>query len=233
MTATDASLPASGFTASVTIDPAVKAACPAVVVGCVEAAVVNGTDDPLLWAEIDACVANLQQTMAIEDIAKIPAVQALRRAYRALGKDPTRYRGSQEALLRRILRGLGLYRINTVVDINNLVSIECRRSLGVFDRDRIGDALVLRAAAPGETYRGIGKDELNLEGLPVYADADGGFGSTTSDSERVRVTVETKRIFLVVTAFDGPDGLPAVLDRIVALLRAHAGADSVATAIVA
>ena len=218
----------------ITIDPAVRAACPTLALGVVEATVANGTDDPDLGGALDACAATVTAGMKVEDIAKLPAVQALRRAYRALGKDPTRYRGSQEALMRRVLRGLGLYRINTVVDINNLVSIESRQSLGVYDRDRIaGDAVVLRVAAAGETYKGIGKEVLNLEGLPVYVDAAGPFGSPTSDSERAMVTVATRRILLVVTAFDGADGLEAVLQRTVDLLREHAGAGEITTAVVA
>lgn len=217
----------------VSIDPAVGAACPGLALGLVEATVTNGSDNPGLWAEIDACADAVGRTMAIEDIAKLPAVQALRRAYRALGKDPTRYRGSQEALLRRILRGLGLYRINTVVDINNLVSIESRQSLGVFDREKIDGDVMLRVARPGETYKGIGKELLNLEGLPVYADAAGPFGSPTSDSERAMVTVATRRIFLVVTAFGGAEALPVTLERTADLLRRHAGAEEITTAIAA
>ncbi|MFL9823503.1 B3/4 domain-containing protein [Rhodoplanes sp. SY1] len=218
---------------TIVIDPAVKAACPSLVLGLVEARVVNGTDDPALGAALDACAAAVTRDMAIEHIAKLEAVQALRRGYRALGKDPTRYRGSQEALMRRVLRGLGLYRINTVVDLMNLVSIESRQSLGVYDRDKIvGDAIVMRVATAGEAYKGIGKDVLNLEGLPVYVDAQGPFGSPTSDSQRAMVTVETTRILLVVTAFGGGDGLPAVLDRTTELLRVHAQADEIATAVV-
>lgn len=218
---------------TIVIDPAVKAACPSLVLGLVEARVVNGSDDPALGAALDACAAAVTRDMVIEDIAKLPAVQALRRGYRALGKDPTRYRGSQEALMRRVLRGLGLYRINTVVDLMNLVSIESRQSLGVYDRDKIvGDAIVMRVATTGEAYKGIGKDVLNLEGLPVYVDAQGPFGSPTSDSQRAMVTVETTRILLVVTAFGGGDGLPAVLDRTTELLRVHAQADEIASAVV-
>ncbi|WP_170149505.1 hypothetical protein [Rhodoplanes roseus] len=103
----------------ITIDPAVKAACPILVLGILEADVVNSVDAVALGAELDACAEAVKRDMAIEDIARLPAVQALRRAYRALGKDPTRYRGSQEALIRRILRGLGLYHINSVVDLMN------------------------------------------------------------------------------------------------------------------
>jgi DNA/RNA-binding domain of Phe-tRNA-synthetase-like protein len=119
-----------------------------------------------------------------------------------------------------------------VVDINNLVSIESRQSLGVFDRDKIDGDVVLRVAGPGETYRGIGKELLNLEGLPVYADAAGPFGSPTSDSERAMVTPATRRIFLVVTAFGGAAALQDTLDRTAALLGRYARADGIETAIV-
>jgi DNA/RNA-binding domain of Phe-tRNA-synthetase-like protein len=80
-------------------------------------------------------------------------------------------------------------------------------------------------------HKGIGKDLLNLENLPVYADAAGPFGSPSSDSERAMVSPATRRILLVVTAFSGGEGLPATIDRAVALLRRHADADAIETAV--
>ncbi|WP_170149506.1 phenylalanine--tRNA ligase beta subunit-related protein [Rhodoplanes roseus] len=113
------------------------------------------------------------------------------------------------------------------------MSIESRQSLGVYDRDRIeGDDVTMRVAAAGETYKGIGKELLNLEGLPVYVDGTGPFGSPTSDSERAMVTVATRRILLVVTAFSGAQGLQTTLDRTADLLRCHAAAESITTTIV-
>ena len=217
---------------SVSIDPALKSACPQLALGLVRAHAQIAADDAELWAEIAARTDEARRTLAIDDISALPQVKALRQAYRAAGKDPARYRGSQEALLRRILKGTPLYRVNTIVDINNLVSIESRHSLGTYDLERIEGAVELRIGRPGETYKGIGKDELNLECLPVYADAIGPFGSPTSDSQRAMITAQTRRILMVVTAFSGADRLPTTIDRAVALLRRYAGADEVGTDIV-
>ncbi|EJW10037.1 hypothetical protein A33M_0656 [Rhodovulum sp. PH10] len=219
---------------TITIDPALKAACPDLAVGVVEANARVMADDSALWAEVEETLAEMRRTLTLADLPALPPIKALRRAYRAVGKDPTRYRGSQEALLRRVLKGSGLYRVNTIVDINNLVSIESRHSLGTFDLDRVVPPVVFRIGQPGEAYKGIGKDVLNLEGMPLYADAEGAFGSTTSDSERAMIRPETTRVLMVINAFSGTAGLEQTIARAAALLCTYAAADpaSVKTAIV-
>ena len=83
-----------------------------------------------------------------------------------LGKDLSRYRGSAEALLRRVLSGKGMYKINTVVDINNLVSLKTFHPIGSYDLEKIKAPLTFRAGRPGESYKGIGKEVINVEQLP-------------------------------------------------------------------
>ncbi len=124
-----------------------------------------------------------------------------------LGNDPTRYRGSNEALVRRISQGKDLYRVNTVVDINNLLSLETLHSAGTFDLDRVQPPIIFRVGQPGEIYAGIGRGEIKIEGLPVFADQSGPFGSTTSDSERTMVRLDTTRILMVVISFLGAEGM--------------------------
>ncbi len=137
----------------------------------------------------------------MEQARKFPPIKALRDAYRALGNDPTRYRGSNEALVRRITQGKELYRVNTVVDINNLVTLETLYSAGTFDFDHLQPPITFRIGQPGESYSGIGRGEIRLEGLPVFADSIGPVGSTTSDSERAMVRLETTRILMVFISF--------------------------------
>jgi DNA/RNA-binding domain of Phe-tRNA-synthetase-like protein len=216
----------------IAIAPDIKAACPTLALGLIDAQARVCADDSELWAEIAARTDEVRQSLALDDVSGLPEIKALRAAYRAAGKDPARYRGSQEALLRRILKGAGLYRVNTIVDINNLVSIESRHSLGTYDADRLAGAVTFRIGRPGETYKGIGKDVLNLECLPVYADTEGPFGSPSSDSQRAMITAETRHILMVVTAFSGREGLAEVIERAVGLLRRYAEADAVNTAIV-
>ena len=96
----------------------------------------------------------------MEQARKFPPIKALRDAYRALGNDPTRYRGSNEALVRRITQGKDLYRVNTVVDINNLVTLETLYSAGTFDFGHLQPPITFRIGQPGESYSGIGRGEI-------------------------------------------------------------------------
>jgi DNA/RNA-binding domain of Phe-tRNA-synthetase-like protein len=215
-----------------TIDDRIQAACPKLALGVLSAAVQVREHDPELQAELERTVERLQQDLAGADLAGLPQLQALRRLYRGLGKDPTRYRGSSEALLRRIVQGKGLYHINTVVDITNLTSIETRHSLGMFDLDRVEGDITFRPGAPGEVYRGIGRGDINLDGLPLFSDALGPFGSLTSDSERTKITLQTRRIWMVIIACSGRDRLDQELERAASLLRRHACAENVEIAFV-
>jgi DNA/RNA-binding domain of Phe-tRNA-synthetase-like protein len=136
-------------------------------------------------------------------VSEIPAVKAVRTIFHTTGVDPTRYRPSSEALLRRVLKGKGLYFINSVVDVVNYFSLKTLLPMGVFDADRLKPPLEFRAGREGETYQGVGRDVLNLSGFPLLADADGPFGSAVSDSVRTRVTDSTTRLLWVTFVAPG------------------------------
>ncbi len=214
-----------------TIAPDFKAKIPGVAVGWLTAVVCNSQHDETLWREIDATAARFQG-LAMDDARKLPPLKALRDTYRALGNDPTRYRGSNEALVRRISQGKELYRVNTVVDINNPISLNTLNSAGTFDLDRVQPPIVFRIGQPGEIYSGIGRGEIKIEGLPVFADQLGPFGSTTSDSERSMVRLETTRILRVVISFMGGSGLDAALNRAAGSLERYASAKEIESGLV-
>jgi DNA/RNA-binding domain of Phe-tRNA-synthetase-like protein len=218
---------------AITISEGLKSRVPGLALGCVTAEVRSvAKHDEGLWHEIDTHLARLAATHKADDIAALPQVAAMRAAYKALGKEPSRYRGSAEALLRRVLSGKALYRINSVVDINNLVSLESFQPLGSYDLTLLGPAIELRIGAPGETYKGIGKEMINIESLPVFADATGAFGSPTSDSERAMIRPESRRILMAIFSFIGPDGMERWMGRAVDLLRNHCNADGIQTKVV-
>jgi DNA/RNA-binding domain of Phe-tRNA-synthetase-like protein len=136
-------------------------------------------------------------------ISEIPTVKAVRTIFHRTGVDPTRYRPSSEALLRRVLKGKGLYFINSVVDVVNYFSLKTLLPMGVFDADCLKPPLEFRAGRDGETYQGVGRDVLNLSGFPLLADSDGPFGSAVSDSVRTRVTASTTRLLWVTFVAPG------------------------------
>jgi DNA/RNA-binding domain of Phe-tRNA-synthetase-like protein len=125
-------------------------------------------------------------------------------------------------LLRRVVGGKGLPQINAVVDAINLVSVESRLSIGLYDLMHVEGDIVFRAGRGGETYKGIGKYDLNLEGLPVFADARGPHGSPTSDSERTMVTGETQRVIAIIISFSGTEILERWTERLVNLFQLYA-----------
>ena len=191
------------------IDGTLKAKCPRITLGCMTALLEAPTSPQVLIAELNNCEQSVLRLPEPRAVLESPQILATRAAYKALGKDPARYRGSAEALLRRVIAGKGLPRINSVVDIINLVSVESRLSIGLYDLAHVSGDILFRVGRAGETYKGIGKYDLNLEGLPVFCDALGPHGSPTSDSERTMVTSETRNVLAVIISFGGNE----VLDR--------------------
>jgi DNA/RNA-binding domain of Phe-tRNA-synthetase-like protein len=216
----------------VAIDPALKAKCPRTALGCVSAAVDAGTTPSALDAELVAFAERILQLPDPRAVLESPAILATRLGYKALGKDPARYRGSAEALLRRIIAGKGLPRISAVVDVINLVSVESRLPIGLYDSAHLRGGIVFRGGRAGETYKGIGKYDLNLEDLPIFADALGPHGSPTSDSERTMVTPATRKILAVIVSFGGEAPLPPAMNRLTELLNGHAAAVNLESKIV-
>jgi len=210
---------------NLTIDEALKAKCPKTALGCVSAQVEAPVSPPALIAELNNCEQAILRLMEPRTVLESGQIVATRAAYKALGKDPARYRGSAEALLRRIIAGKGLPRINAVVDIINLVSVESRLPIGLYDLAHVQGDIVFRAGRAGGTYKGIGKYDLNLEGLPVFCDALGPHGSPTSDSERTIVTSETKNVLAVIISFAGKEGLDRWTERMRELFAQYASAN--------
>jgi len=216
----------------VTIDAEIKAKCPQVVLACVTAEVSTAATPEALDQELRVCEEKVLKLAEPRAVLEAAGILATRAAYKALGKDPARYRGSAEALLRRVIAGKGLPRINNVVDVINLVSVESRLPVGLYDLAHVQGDILFRAGRAGETYKGIGKYDLNLEGLPVFCDAVGPHGSPTSDSERTMVTLETKQVIAIIISFGGSDGLERWAQRMTELLALYADAQNQETQLI-
>jgi DNA/RNA-binding domain of Phe-tRNA-synthetase-like protein len=204
------------------IDPALKLKCPRVALGLLTAQVVTGETSSGLLEEMKSCATGILKLPEPRAVLESPKILATRAGYKALGKDPARYRGSAEALLRRIISGKEFPHINSVVDIINLVSVESRLSIGLYDLAHVQGDIMFRAGRAGESYKGIGKYDLNLEGLPVFCDDAGPHGSPTSDSERTMVTSATRSVAAIVISFGGSEGLEPTCERMSALLQKYA-----------
>ena len=210
---------------NISISEEIATACPDLHVLALSRDVCNSEPDERLWQEIADEEKAVRETVKLEQINKWLPIQATRQAYKRLGKDPNRYRPSSEALRRRILRELPLYKVDTLVDLINLVSIRSGYSIGGFDVDKIaGGSLVLGVGREGEIYHGIGRGELNIAGLPVYRDAVGGIGTPTSDEERTKIGLDTTHLLMIINGYSGLEGLEAAGKYAVGLLSKYVSA---------
>lgn len=182
----------------------IEQVCPAFVGACVEATVENSPYSEPLWREIQALGNKYKAELTTGKLKDMPAIAATRRVYKLCGKDPSRYRPSAEALIRRMLQDKSLYSIDTIVDLTNLASMTYGYSIGALDADKIaGETLTLGIGKDGEPYEGIGRGMLNIAGMPVYRDLLGGVATPTSDNERTKVGPDTRRLVVLVNGYDG------------------------------
>lgn len=217
---------------NIKIDDRIVEACPEIRIGLIRAAVTNGPTSDALWAEIENAASEIQQRFELLEINQRPAIAGTRHLYRTLGKDPSRYRVASEALCRRIIRGLGIYRLTTLIDVVNLVSIKSGYAISGLDADRIvGDTLTMSVGTADDVYNGIGRGLLNIEGMPVYRDAAGPIATPTSDEERTKFTEQTVNVQININAFAPEMPLEEATQWMADLLKKYAQATQVETAI--
>lgn len=184
----------------ITFDRELKNACPLLRVGvlvCEIGAITEEGVEALLQKE-EQRVAQ-ERTMA--SIKELPAIASTRRCYKALGKDPNRYRPSSEQLMRRILSQGKLYRVMPLVDLGNVWSLKTGYSIGMFDLEKIYGAISYGVGTPGELYHGIQRGIVNIDRLPTYRDELSAFATPTTDEERTKITADTNKILIFINDF--------------------------------
>jgi DNA/RNA-binding domain of Phe-tRNA-synthetase-like protein len=207
---------------------------PAVKLGVVEADDVRcRLVDPGLAHLVDEICERKRREFTLETLAEDAAIRCVRAMFREWGVDPSKYRPSSEALLRRVVQGKGLYRVSNLVDIGNLGSVETGWPYGCYDRARIQPPISLRHGSSSERYEGIGKRVWHLEGRPVLADSEGPFGSPISDSTRTMITESAVNIMVVIyaPASAADAALEAAMGRLSERVSQFAGARTTRTAI--
>ncbi len=186
------------------IDETIKNKTPNFHVG-VMIANVTVKEDNKITSIIQNLETTINESIDIKDVVNLPIIKDGRDAYKAYGKDPSRYRLATESLYRRLSKGNKLYRINNLVDLGNILSIETRMSVAVLDYDKIQGDVLIRLGKETDIYEGIGRGNLNISNIPLYEDEISPFGSVTSDTPRTMITSNTKKILLFVISFSGSD----------------------------
>lgn len=162
---------------------------------------VENNTTPLVEDLINKTIEKTKNSYKIEDVVNIPKLKQSRDAYKKLGIDPSRYRLATESLIRRIVKEKGLYRINDIVDLGNILSIETLRSVCVVDLDKIEGDIYITKGKSTDIYEGINRGIINITNMPVYKDNIGNFGTPTSDTMRTAVTNNTNKILVMIICF--------------------------------
>ena len=212
----------------IAFDPLIAGAAPDLSVVTFEADVENSATPDALWHLIESECRRIGAEYAMPEINRRPAIAATREVYKRLGKEPNRYRPSAEAMCRRIVKGVGLYRLTSLVDLVNLISLRSGYSIGGFDSGKIeGDMLTLGVGREGEEFEAIGRGQLNIAGLPVYRDVIGGIGTPTSDHERTKLTLSTRKLLMTVNIYGEEMPVERLVDETLGLLCDFACAENV------
>lgn len=209
---------------NITIERMLKEKIPNYCCGVLSFEIVVAESNDELKNEMDAVAASVK-SLTLESLLKTPRIHAARSGYKALGKDPSRYRLATESLLRRLIKGNALYFVNNAVDIGNVLSIKTQRSVAVLDESQIKGEIFIRIGGD-EHYEGIGRGVINVKNIPVYCDDIGPFGSPTSDTLRTAVKESTAKILLFIMSFDGTDGLKDDIYLAKELFKQFAGVDN-------
>jgi len=144
----------------------------------------------------------------LDELRRHPIIRAYRDFFWRLGLDPTKTRPAAEALLRRVLHGRDLPRINTAVDAYNIASFETLIALAAFDGDRVVGEPYMREAEAGEEFLGIGmgRPRILKGGEPVIADDEKLLALYPyRDADSSKVTLQTTEILLLVCGVPGID----------------------------
>jgi DNA/RNA-binding domain of Phe-tRNA-synthetase-like protein len=158
--------------------------------------------------------------------SELPAIQAWRRAFGAMGLKPTQYRCASESLLRRFRKEGSLPRLHPLIDLCNAASLEYAIPVAVFDVSRIAGHVEVRYATGDEVYTTFGgEDEQPAPGEVVFADAAGRAHArrwTNRQSGHSAVRADTGSVLIVAEALH--DDAPADVERLMSTLAAEVAA---------
>ncbi|ASJ52178.1 hypothetical protein BP422_00665 [Brevibacillus formosus] len=183
----------------VQLDSSVSERLPQFSFGILQYSNASVSDSPkMLQGRINYYVESLRLDHDTANLTEIEGIREWRACFKQVGIDPSRYRPSSEALLRRLLQGNPFFWINSAVDVNNFFSVLHALPFGIYDVNHLTGDITCRLGHPADAYEGLNGREVNMEGKLLLADANGAFGSPIVDSKRSCVTEKSSTLLQVI-----------------------------------
>jgi DNA/RNA-binding domain of Phe-tRNA-synthetase-like protein len=133
-----------------------------------------------------------------KELTDFTGIKEWRETFKATGTNPSRYRPSVEALYRRIKKQNYLTSIHSAIDLNNFFSLKYEVPIGIYDLSQLQGDVTIKIGSPGEEYSGLNGRINSMEHMITSVDNIGAFGSPFVDSERTKVTEQTKHAFQII-----------------------------------
>ncbi|RNB85681.1 B3/B4 domain-containing protein [Brevibacillus panacihumi] len=185
------------------MDSSITKRLPNISLGVLQYRDVTVSDSPkMLQGRINLFVENLRLENELARLTEIPGIREWRACLKQAGTDPSRYRPSAEALLRRLLQGNPFFWVNSAVDVNNFFSVLHALPLGIYDAAQIEGDVSFRLGTADDRYEGLNGREVSMENKPLLADGLGAFGSPIVDSKRTCVTEQSRDLLHVIFFHD-------------------------------
>lgn len=216
----------------VSISNRLKNKCPKIALGILQFDAELKKKDELLWSIFLEYTENLKIKLLSSNIKEIFEIEAARKTYKVLGRDPDRYSLSSESLLKRIKTGKEMYQINNLVDINNYLSVQSYYPIGLYDTSKIIGEVLFDYGEEAESYESLAKGVFNVTNLPIFRDATSAFGSPTSDSKRTCINDTTRNVIMIIISFTGKERLDEWINKAHSLIVDFSNAKNIESDIV-
>lgn len=151
-------------------------------------------------------ISAIKSQYTLETLKDVPELRSYRDFFWKIGIDPTKTRPASEALIRRVIQGKPLPKINTLVDSYNLASMESRVPLAAFDSFQISPDLILRFSVKDEEFTGIGmKKPVLLKGNELVIESGDELIALYPhrDADKSKITLSTRNVLIVVCGVPG------------------------------
>ncbi|MFU2016956.1 B3/4 domain-containing protein [Peribacillus butanolivorans] len=133
-----------------------------------------------------------------KELTDFPGIKEWRKIFKTTGTNPSRYRPSVEALYRRVKKQNYLTSIHSAIDLNNFFSLLYEVPIGIYDADKLTGDISIKIGESTDEYNGLNGRLNSMENMITSADRDRAFGSPYVDSERTKVTEETKKAIQII-----------------------------------
>ncbi len=133
-----------------------------------------------------------------KEFTDFKGIKEWREAFRAVGTDPSRYRPSAEALYRRIKKQNYIPSVHSAIDLNNFFSLRFEVPIGMYDKKNLSEDVTIKIGEVADEYIGLNGRINSMQNMITSIDQKGPFGSPFVDSERTKVTEDTKDALQII-----------------------------------